>query len=919
MMRKFRLPLFRLLCPLLMVWIGTASAQTVGTIRPTDLTCEYLKNPEVIDVAQPRLSWINTADENIRGASQSAWQIQVASSQEALLDGKADLWDSKKTKGDQSILVQYEGEPLQSRQICWWRVRVWDNKGKASEWSAPAYWGMGILDPSDWQGKWIGAPWQNDQSLEQAGEQTPPPAPLLRKAFSIDKPIASARFYGTGLGYFELYLNGEKVSDDVLVPNQTNYGKRPGLEKRGISVEDNFREYRVMYLGYDVTDMIRQGENVVGAILGNGFFNSLIHWTQAYGSPRFIGQIHITYTDGTEEVIASDASWKASKSAIVTDMIYAGEHYDARMEQPGWSTPGFDDSSWEPVALRKAPEGKLVAQDAPSDRVMERLKPVRIEKLGEGRYRVDFGQEISGWLHLHNLTGEAGQRIDIKYICESPVGSNSYTLSGRGDESYHTRFTWYVFREVELSGWPGELNPDQLTAEAVYTNVATTGHFSCSNELFNMINRIWWRSQTDNMHGGIASDCPHRERSAYTGDGQVSCVTVMHNLDAGAFYHKWIRDIWGAQNPETGYVPNGAPWQPGCGGGVAWGAAMNIMPWEFYVHYGDKQMLSENFEAMKEQIRFMKNWIGPDGIMLMNAENQWKNLGDWCPAFEFPPTDMVHTFFFWRCADMTAQAAKALGEEEDAQTYAELAKKTADAFHKKFYNPETGSYGKYGGNIFALKIGVPEAYRDRVVATLKQDILDNGGHFDTGIFGTQFFFEVLADNGLNDLAFEAMNKRDYPSFGLWIAQGATTTWEQWNGENSRNHPMFGGGLTWFYRKLAGMNADPEQPGYKHIIFRPQPVGDITEARYEKLTPYGNASIEWNKQDVRFTMSVVVPVGSTATVYIPTFGNGQSATVDGQGACATFEGTENGYDKYTVSSGRYTFTSDLNPTNGHYLK
>ena len=280
---------------------------------------------------------------------------------------------------------------------------------------------------------------------------------------------------------------------------------------------------------------------------------------------------------------------------------------------------------------------------------------------------------------------------------------------------------------------------------------------------------------------------------------------------------------------------------------------------------------------------------------------------------------MVHTFFFWRCADMTAQAAKALGEEEDAQTYAELAKKTADAFHKKFYNPETGSYGKYGGNIFALKIGVPEAYRDRVVATLKQDILDNGGHFDTGIFGTQFFFEVLAENGLNDLAFEAMNKRDYPSFGLWIAQGATTTWEQWNGENSRNHPMFGGGLTWFYRKLAGMNADPEQPGYKHIIFRPQPVGDITEARYEKLTPYGNASIEWNKQDVRFTMSVVVPVGSTATVYIPTFGNGQSATVDGQGACATFEGTENGYDKYTVSSGRYTFTSDLNPTNGHYLK
>ena len=885
----------------------TVSAASKGGIVPGRLTCEYMTDPQVVDAPSPRLSWINTSPE--QGRSQSAWQVRVASTREKLLSGKADRWDSRKVRSDRSTLIKYEGKPLQSREACWWQVRVWDDKGRASDWSEPAVWYMGQLDPSDWKCAWIGAPWQDDRSLEEIGETVPPPAPLLRKSFSIRKPVASARFYGTGLGYFELYLNGQKVSDDVLVPNQTNYGKRPGLEKRGIPVEDNFREYRVMYLGYDVTDLVRQGDNAIGAMLGNGFYNGLIHWVKGYGSPRFFGQLHITYTDGTEDVVASDGSWKAARGPIV-DMVYSGEHYDARQEKEGWNKPGYDDSAWQPVALRKAPEGILVAQTSPSDKVMEQLKPVKIEKLGDGRYRVDFGQEISGWLHLHGVKGESGRKIDIRYVSESPNGANSYTMKGGDPESYHTRFTWYVFREVELSGWPGELRPEQVTAEAVYTDVPTTGRFECSNDLFNTINRIWWRSQTDNMHGCVASDCPRRERSAYTGDGQVSCVTVMHNLDAAAFYTKWIRDIWGAQNVETGYVPNGAPWQPGCGGGVAWGAAMSIMPWEFYVHYGDLDMLEGTFDAMKDQIRYMQNWVGDDGIMLMETSNQWMNLGDWCPAYDFPPAAMVHTFYLWRCADFTSRAAKALGRSSDAEKYAEMAARTAEAFHKRFYDPQKGTYGKYGGNIFALRIGVPEAYRDRVIASLRQDILDNGGNLDTGIFGTQFFFEVLAENGLNDLAYGAMNSREYPSFGRWIDQGATTTWEQWDGGNSRNHPMFGGSLTWFYRKLAGMSADPEQPGYRHIVFRPQPVADITFARYGKLTPYGEASIDWNRAGGRFTMTVEVPVGCTASVYVPGVEGPSAVGVnpsDVKSRNVVFGGIEDDYARYEIRSGKYTFT------------
>ncbi|MDD3108880.1 MAG: family 78 glycoside hydrolase catalytic domain, partial [Alistipes sp.] len=429
---------------------GSAAANpSEGVIRPTQLTCEYQQNPGVVDVAAPRLSWINEADAAIHGAAQSAWQIRVATTKELLENDQPDLWDSKRMKDNRSTLITYGGKALPSGTTCWWQVRVWDQKGKLSAWSEPACWTMGMLSPEDWKCKWIGAPWQDENSLEKSGQDTPPAAPLLRKSFQIQKEIASAHFFGTGLGYFELYLNGEKVSDDVLVPAQTNYSKRPGLQDHGIPVEDNFREYRVMYLGYDVTSLLHQGDNVVGAILGNGFFNAKIHWVMAYGSPRFFGQILVRYKDGSQEIIGSDESWKASKSAIVSDMVYAGEHYDARQEQKGWSTPGFKDAGWQPVALRQAPTGILVAQNTPTDRVMEVLPPVTIEKLSDGKYRVDFGQEISGWLHLHKVKGEAGQRIDIKYLSESPNGANSYTLRGEGEESYHTHFTWYVFRTVE--------------------------------------------------------------------------------------------------------------------------------------------------------------------------------------------------------------------------------------------------------------------------------------------------------------------------------------------------------------------------------------------------------------------------------------------------------------------------------------
>ena len=853
---------------LLAMGLWTSCQHSQGDLLPENLVCEYLTNPQAVDSPTPRLEWVDRViDIQARGVQRTAYQIEAASSRQALLQGKADLWNSGKVEDAQSLRIAYGGQPLSAGEECWWRVKVWDQNNEASEWSEPAVWVAGLPE-KEWKAQWIGVPWQSDTALDELEDKTPPPAPLLRKTFIAEKGLKSARIWISGLGYYELHLNGQKVSDDVLVPNQTNYDKRNGLMERPIPVEDNFTGYKVMYLSYDVTQSVNQGENALGVILGNGFYNAEQHWVKGYGSPRLLLQMELEYESGRKETIVSDPSWKVSKSAIVYDMIYQGEHYDARLEQPGWDKTGFDDSAWEKAVPRSKPYGRLVAQNGPADKVMERLEPQKIEQLGEGHYRVDFGEEISGWLRLKDVEGPAGQRIDIRYICESTMGSNSYTLKGEGKENYATRFTWYVFREVEIKGWPGELKPEQIVAEAVYSNVEQVGFFESDNELINTINKIWRRSMTDNMHGSVASDCPHRERSAYTGDGQVVCDMVMETYDARAFYHKWLADIREAQNPETGYVTNGAPWQPGCGGGPAWGAAINIMPWSFYQHYGDKEMLAEFYPHMLAQLKFMSQHVDADGIMEMKDPCGWKNLGDWCAPVQLPPVNKVHSYFYWLCHTLTAKAAYALGHTSDAQQLEAEAERTRQGFMKRFWDEETESYGPYGGNVFALSMGVDQERLEQVRKALRQVIEEADGHLDTGIFGTRLLFEILADHGMIDLAYQIINKRTQPSFGWWIEQGATTTWEAWNGVNSRNHPMFGGSLVWLQRILAGVRMNESSPAYEHIVVKPVIPEGLNQASYRIETVRGLVANSWKRNKDSFEMTTTIPAGSSAKVYLP---------------------------------------------------
>lgn len=743
---------------------------------------------------------------------------------------------------------------------------------------------MQNLSAVDWKAKWIGAPWEGEEYCRDSIA----PAPEFRKAVIFDKRVKKATAFVTGLGFFEFYVNGKKMGNDVLSPNETSYGHRSYLPYLLLPVDDsNWRDFRVMYLTFDITSCLHKGENDFIAILGNGFYATGTRlWAYPYGTPRFICQIEIEYVDGTSELVTSDESWKVRFSPIIYNDIFLGEDYDARME---------NHPDWHDAVLREAPGGRLVEQDGPADRVVDVLKPVSIVRLDDGRWEVDFGDYISGWIKLRNFKAPEGTSISLEFPVEEKNynGRYTYICDGSRVRSYSPRFCWWTFRKVIVSGWPGKLRPCNIRAEVVNSDVKEYASFDCSNHLLVRIHEIWKRTILDNMHLGVATDCPHREKGPYTGDGEASCVAVMHNFDTRTFYKKWLHDMSDCQDTVTGYVPNGAPWHPGCGGGVPWGSAMCIIPWEYYIHYGDISVLEEHFEAMKGYVGYLKGWCMEDGTVLQqlpSPENPlfYMNLGEWCPPYNLPSENFVHTWFLWRCATFTAKAATALGRADDASAMFKIADETATAFHSKFYNNERGSYeagrgveekNNYGtgdgngvgdgSNIFALEMGVPQDRIERVLETVKEEIRLNNGHFNTGIFGSSLFFEVLCRFGLSDEAYTAMTKKDFPSFGYWIEQGAQTTWEQWNGKQSHNHPMFGGSLVWMYRYLCGVQTDEAEPGYKHIILKPTPAGDLCWASYKTETSYGKLSVRWDLNDNgTFVLKTRIPKGTHATLYMP---------------------------------------------------
>ena len=867
-----------------------------ATVR--NLRCEYLTNPLGIDVPAPRLSWMLESDQ--QGYRQTAYQILAAGSPAALNQDIGDLWDSGKTLSDQSVHVAYGGASLKPRMRVYWKVRVWDQNDEPSEWSANGYWEMGRA-PNSRHAKWIGVP--ADKQRAQKGQN---PAPYFRKEFKVSRSPTKARISISGLGYYVLTINGVKVGDHVLAPGHTNYDARQSQELDDSRVKN--MKTRVLYDTFDVLPYLKTGANAVGVCLGNGWYfqnDRKEDEPLSYNRPRLIAELEIDFPDGSKQTITSDATWKTAYGPIVHNGVYNGEIYDARLENSGWNTVRFDDGEWDHAAVVRPPEGTLQARMSPPDRVIKTLKPISATLTAKGDYRYDFGQLISGWSKL-KVSGARGDSIKLKFSEEFGASfgqTDLYILKGGGPEEWEPRFTWHAFRYVDVINSPFSLTTDNMQGRVVNTDVDTAGTFECSNALFNKILTHYRWTQLGNMHGGIPSDCPHRERRGYTGDGQIAAQAAIYNFDMAAFYTKWLNDISDAQNHVTGYVPNTAPYQNG-GGGAAWGSAYIIIPWDMYLYYGDKAVLEQHYAGMKMWIHYLEQQRDADGLIIE------KNLGEWVPpaATEIPPS-LVSTAYFYHDLLLMTKIAAILQKNEDASRFENAATATQKAFQKRFYHPDEHAYsiGRQGANVFALGFDlVPHDLELGVFDNLVHHIeKDAKGHFDTGMMGTPLLLDVLTRFGRADLAYTLMNQRDFPSYGYTIARGATTLWETWGGHESHSHPMFGSVCQWFYQGLAGINPDPEEPGFKHIILKPNPVRGLSFAKAAYSSMLGTIESRWRLTGDDFVLETTIPANATASVFIPAQNR---RSVHAPKKNATFVNFENHVAHYRIGAGSYSFTS-----------
>jgi alpha-L-rhamnosidase len=856
------------------------------------MRCEYLDNPLGIDTPQPRLSWVLESQQ--RGERQTAYQILVASSEALLKADQGDLWDTGKVESDRTLHVAYAGKALGACQGCYWKVRAWDKDGAASAYSPAARWEMGLLAPQDWHAQWI-ARTADTNSL---------PAPLLRRAFTLKGKIKQARAYICGLGYYELHINGKKIGDHLLDPGYTRYDKR------------------ALYVTYDVTDALRRGNNAVGVILGNGWYNVQtravwdFHKAPWRAAPKLLMQLRVEYADGRVETIGTDNSWKTSAGPITFDSIYGGETYDARAEKPGWDTADYNDADWTKAEVVSPPGGRLVAQMMPPIKADQTLRPVRLAEPRPGVFVFDMGQNFAGFAELR-LRAPAGTKVVMKYGERLKDGTvdradiqqhvvrvdtnqqyqtDTYLAKGKGVETWHSRFDYHGFQYVEVTGFPGKPTLDTLRGVFIHSAIPVAGEFECSNPLLNKVWRAGRWSYLSNLQG-IPTDCPHREKNGWTGDAHLAAEQGLLNYAPAAVYTKWINDLGDEQRPGgelPGIVPTSG-WGYTWGNGPAWDSAFLLIPLYLYEYCGDTKVLCDHYEGLKRYVDYLTS-KAKGGIVDIG-------LNDWAPYKTATPADITSTAYYYRDAQIVALAARLMGKQADARKYKELAAATRQAFNAKFYHPGTGLYGNGSQTSLscALYQGlVDPANKARVVANLVAAVEKTHGHIDTGILGAKYLLNALLENGRADVAYCIASQRDLPSWGWWIEQGATTLWEQWNGAESRNHIMFGDISAWCYKALAGINPDPAAPAFRHIIIKPNPVGGLTSARASYDSVHGRIVSDWQIKDGSFSLTVTIPANTTATVSLPT-ANLFSVIENGHPATKA-----EGMQDYRIEAGRSLF-------------
>jgi alpha-L-rhamnosidase len=917
-----------------------------GLAAPRHLRCEYLTDPLGIDQRAPRLSW-EMADAR-RGAAQRAYQILVADEPQQLAGDTGNLWDTGKVASDQSIQIAYAGKPLAPRTQAYWKVRVWDRDDRPSPWSEGASWSMGPLDPGQWHAKWIGAP-----AVPPSASQTSArPATMLRNVFEIPNiatGIRRATVYVTALGLYELRINGQRVGDHLLAPEWTDYRQR------------------VQYQTYDVTELVRAGDNAVGALLGDGWYAGRIGLTQIvpngplrgiYGpQPELLLQMEIELSNSQRLDVVSGETWRATTDGPVrAGDLLDGETYDARREMPGWDTPGFDDAAWQPPTVFDPPAARLVAQPNEPIRVFEELTPIALTEPKPGVYVYDLGQNLAGWCRM-KLRGPAGTTVTLRHAevlnpdgtiytanLRSAAQTDRYTLRGADEEVFEPHFTYHGFRYVEVTGLPEKPALDALVGRAFCSSAPTAGHFECSNPMLNrLMENIVWTQQANMM--SVPTDCPQRdERLGWMGDILAFAQTACFSMDMAGFFTKWICDVRDAQTADGRY-PDFAPhpFDPAArfSSVPAWGDAGVAVPWCAYVNYGDRRLLEEHLDSAKRWIEYIRE---------KNPDLLWKNsrgndYGDWLNADTLKlegwpksgaevPKEVFATMFFAHSTRLVAKMAAVLGRAHDAQQYSVLADQIKAAFNRAYVTPDGRLQGNtQAGYALALYFDLlPETLRPAAARYMREAFDTYGGHISTGFHSTIALMQELTRYGFNDEAYRLINNRTMPSWGYAIDHGATTIWERWDGYvegrgfqdpgmNSFSHYAIGSVGEWMYRTILGINPDEEQPACKHFILHPRPGGDLTWARGEYDSPHGKIVSRWRWEERTpsglgsapaarvFVLDVVVPANTTATVYVPA--TDADTVLEGDQRAAQADGVELlggtvGECMFRVAAGQYHF-------------
>ncbi len=841
----------------------TCTAQSARVIQPQ---CEHLLNPVGIDIAAPRFSW---SIESIKPATeQRACQILVSTDSMALAKGKADIWDSGKVASDRMLAI-YQGQNLASFTRYFWKVIIWNTQNNKSLPSDIASFETALLNPSDWKGEWI-----SDNNTKDYR-----PAPYFRKEITVTKKIKSARAYVSAAGLYEFSINGQKIGNRMLDPMYTRFDRKN------------------LYSTFDITPYLDEGQNAFGILLGNGWYNhqSTAVWdfdkAPWRDRPRFLINIRIHYEDGTFDTLVSDANWKTTDSPIIFNSIYTAEHYDARKELPEWDTPGFNDSNWKTAIVKAAPSSQLRAQQLHPIRVTATFKPIKVDKRNDSWYIFHFPINTAGIIDIR-AAGKAGTTLQIKHAerlypdgspdmsnidhhyrptdDSDPFQTDIFILSGQKEDHFSPKFNYKGFQYVEVrSSEPIVLTEDNITMLQLHSDLPVVGHIHSSNTT---LNKIWAAAKNSYLSNlfGYPTDCPQREKNGWTGDAHIATETGLYNFDGITVYEKWMNDFKDEQQPNgvlPSIIPTWGGWGYDWGNGPDWTSAVAIVPWELYRFYGDPNILHQMYENIKRYVDYIHS-ISPENT------TDW-GLGDWVPVKTVSSKELTSSLYYYADVVILSKAAALLNKTTDAVYYKDLSEKIKDAINNKFLNKETGIYCSGSPTELAAPLYweiVPNALREKVAANLYTKVEEADFHFDTGILGAKVLLDALTKNGYVEAAYRIASQETYPSWGFWIVNGATSLYENWrldvNRDASLNHIMFGEIGAWLYKGLGGIYPDETQPGFKHILLKPNFVKGLDSFEASHRSPYGKIVSKWERSDNQIKYTVMIPENSSATLYFP---------------------------------------------------